>query len=156
MNEWIFPTGKVAGAWCWLLTPIERRSQRRSRGTHLLFLYAFMACCRVNFTYHIISYIIYHIIYHIISYHINDTNLPLDKTWKDLLTGYKKYRISDFHISVSVLDIIYTPHAKFLISYSETAPYYSVSLTFARISDVFRACYCTPLRILLLTLVMFS
>jgi hypothetical protein len=46
--KWVpsmFPGGKMAGAWCWLPPPIQRWSQRKSRGILLLSLWVLKACC---------------------------------------------------------------------------------------------------------------
>ena len=47
----VFPGGKTAGAWRWPPTPIWRRGWRKSRAIHLLPLWAFAVCSRVNFTF---------------------------------------------------------------------------------------------------------
>jgi hypothetical protein len=46
----VFPGVKAVGAWRWPPTPIYRRSWRKSRAIHLLCLWIFVACSRVNFT----------------------------------------------------------------------------------------------------------
>ena len=45
----VFPGDKAAGAWRWPPTHILRRGWRKSRAIHLLSLWVFVACSRVNF-----------------------------------------------------------------------------------------------------------
>jgi len=47
----VFPGGKAAGAWRWPPTLMERRGWRKSRAIPLLPFWAFVACCRMSFTF---------------------------------------------------------------------------------------------------------
>ena len=47
----VFPGGKASGAWRWQPTHIYRLGWRKSRAIALLPLWAFVVCCRMNFTF---------------------------------------------------------------------------------------------------------
>jgi hypothetical protein len=47
----VFPGGKAAGAWCWPPTPIYVPRSWKGKAILLLTLWAFVACCRVTFTF---------------------------------------------------------------------------------------------------------
>jgi hypothetical protein len=50
----VFPGGKAAGAWCWQPTPICMPRSWKGRAIPLLTLWAFVACYRENFTFHLL------------------------------------------------------------------------------------------------------